>query len=165
MNMSWRESFEQLLGSSPVGNGGTSFESHNPMDTMDRMDTIKQKGNSVHLVHSVHTPQGSSSAPCCELLSDTELAECAYWPPETQRVWAAAVTHFEKKAYPTVEAEILAFVMVRELIKRRGTRHLILISDLPPKVGKAMELGLEVFPGTHIQWRPNNHNQGDDQIG
>lgn len=44
----------------------TYFEASPPMDTMDRMDTIKPKGNSVHIVHIVHsipTPKKGEAIP------------------------------------------------------------------------------------------------------
>jgi hypothetical protein len=90
----------------------------------------------------------------CKLLSDADLWEGASWPPLTQRVWAAAVKHFEGKAYSIGEAEALALAMVRKLIKRRKNRHLILVSDLPPEVGRAVEMGLKVFPGAQVKWIP-----------
>jgi hypothetical protein len=90
----------------------------------------------------------------CKLLSDADLCEGASWPPETQRVWAAAVKHFEGKACSIGQAETLAFAMVHKLIKRRKTRHLILVSDLPPEVGRAVAMGLEVFSDAQMEWIP-----------
>jgi hypothetical protein len=162
LKMSWQETLETVLGPPSSVLRPSHFEPKNPTDNIDNMDTIKAEGNSVHSVHCVHTPQGSNSIPNCELFTGADLIEGANWSPENQRVWAAAVKHFESKAYPTDQAEALALAMVCKLIERRKTRHLVLISDLSPEVAKLMGTAVEMFPGAQIELRPQTDGAEND---
>ncbi|BEQ16024.1 hypothetical protein FAK_30900 [Desulfoferula mesophila] len=82
-------------------------------------------------------------------LTKEESQEVIGWPVQTQRVYTRLLDHFEARGFPLLQAERLSFTTLIVLKKRKGW-PLILVSDLPPEIGRAIGYVLDAFPGTKL---------------
>lgn len=94
-----------------------------------------------------------STPPAIPAATAKDAQELQGWPPETQRVYCRVLDYLEAQGHPLVEAESLALAVVRLLMKRRRG-PLCLVSDLPPAIGQAMGMALDVFGACSTSWTP-----------
>lgn len=95
--MSWRKTLAESLGYPQPETDRPKSWGQPPPDKLDNMDTIKAEGNSVHIVHSVHSPPGST--PCD---GSSEKGILAPGPAECQ---AETVTAAKDVFGPGAQAE------------------------------------------------------------
>lgn len=99
------------------------------------------------------TQNNVATPPAIPADTEADAQDLHGWPMETQRVYCRVLGYFESKGYPLAEAESLTLAVVRELMKRRRG-PVCLVSDLPPEVGRAMGLALDVLGPYSVTWRP-----------
>lgn len=125
--MTWRNTMARSLGMVPA----VITEPQTPMDRMDNMDTTPGGLDSVHSVHIVHSPLPPQIVARAEKaaeqkpmsippLNSAECREAFGWPVEQQHVMLAVMAHFICQGQRCLEAELLAFVTVKELARRMG---------------------------------------------
>ena len=107
-----------------VGRRSTETRIFTPMDFMDNMDKIPP-------------------------LTAEESREIDDWPAHTRRVLTRLLEHFKAQGFPLPQAERLSLATLMVLKKRKGW-PLILVSDLPPEIGRAIGYVLDAFPGTKL---------------
>ena len=101
------------------------------------------------LSQTMETPGTAACADSIPALTKEECQEVTGWPVQTQRVYTRLLDHFKARGFPLLQAERLSFTTLMVLKKRKGW-PLILVSDLPPEIGRAIGYVLDAFPGTKL---------------
>ena len=142
--MSWRTTWAQSLGTPPEGNfvNMSILSGH---AEVQKTAPILQKDQNQILDPIDRIDKLTKIPP----LTSGERQEINAWPPETRRVFTRILAHFQERGFSQDQAERLSLTTINVLRKRKGW-PLVLVQDLPPEIGRAVGLVLDVFPGAKI---------------